>query len=371
MIKIIPFSKHLIASDKGTISRKRSIAYFQKEVDDMYTKFLTSGAKKQKRSIQIDSDSIESCIMRCLKRVLGQSGSLKPDLSLFKQGLNSLLSIQLQNYLSEDIAFVPQDFMYEHPTIISMINFFSQLRPSNKPEIIQPKMFNYQDTTNILNSYLQRASKDLVPAVVTDYTDPNDDKEHVVILTGATGSLGASILRKLLENPKIKKVYALVRDDLSTTNLMGRIIESFRKRGYPELELCNSDRVQALPMNLEQDYFGLPIDLYEKIRSETTMMVLCAWLLDFNQTVTHYDSECIKGLYNMIKFANREVNPIHLHYISSVSATGAYYGTFIPEAPMPNNPQVALPMGYGQSKFIVEQLLQYLVEKKSRITLFI
>lgn len=42
MVKIIPISKRLISLDKGTISRKRSIAYFQTEVDTMYSKFATT-----------------------------------------------------------------------------------------------------------------------------------------------------------------------------------------------------------------------------------------------------------------------------------------------------------------------------------------
>lgn len=58
---------------------------------------------------------------------------------------------------------------------------------------------------------------------------------------------------------------------------------------------------------------------------------------------------------------NREFNPIHFHFVSNVNASGAYVSV-IPEAPMPSDPRVVYPMGYGQSKFIVEQLLNYLVE---------
>ncbi|KAG2237907.1 hypothetical protein INT48_002212 [Thamnidium elegans] len=362
MVKIIPFSKHLIVSDKGTVSRKRSIAYFQVEVDTMYAKFLTN---KQNVHHGVDPNTIETRVMKNVARVLGPSNAIQKEVSLFKQGLNSLLSIQLQNYLSKDIYPVPQDFLYDYPTIATIVDYFSKANIVNKPkeEIPVTKKFNYQATTDILDKYLQSASKDLIPAVVTNYSDPNDDREHVVMLTGATGSLGSAILLKLLQNPKVKTVYALVRGNEST-DLMGRIADSFRKRGYPESELYEAGRVQALPMNVEQEYLGLSINIYNKLKSETTVILSCAWLLDFNQPVAHYDSECIKGLYNMVKFANKEINPIHFHFISSVSATGAY-GIYVPEAAMPNNPQVALPMGYGQSKFIVEQLFHYLVEKKN------
>ncbi|KAG2237908.1 hypothetical protein INT48_002213 [Thamnidium elegans] len=365
MVKIIPFSKHLVASDKGTVSRKRSIIYFQTEVDDMYAKSLTKKIAKRKMCHTVDSNVLETNVMTSVIRVLRPAVAIQKEVSLFKQGLNSLLSIQLQNYLSKDIYPVPQDFLYDYPTIATIVDYFSKANIVNKPkeEIPVTKKFNYQATTDILDKYLQSASKDLIPAVVTNYSDPNDDREHVVMLTGATGSLGSAILLKLLQNPKVKTVYALVRGNEST-DLMGRIADSFRKRGYPESELYEAGRVQALPMNVEQEYLGLSINIYNKLKSETTVILSCAWLLDFNQPVAHYDSECIKGLYNMVKFANKEINPIHFHFISSVSATGAY-GIYVPEAAMPNNPQVALPMGYGQSKFIVEQLFHYLVEKKN------
>ncbi|KAG2237909.1 hypothetical protein INT48_002214 [Thamnidium elegans] len=46
MIIVIPFSKHLIASDKGTVSRNRSITYFQKEVNAMYAKLFERSVAK-------------------------------------------------------------------------------------------------------------------------------------------------------------------------------------------------------------------------------------------------------------------------------------------------------------------------------------
>lgn len=117
---------------------------------------------------------------------------------------------------------------------------------------------------------------ELVKASVTDYHAPNDDKEHVVLLTGATGSLGASILMALLHNPKVKKVYALVREKEGTTGLMDRIVESLRKRSYPECELLEHGLVEALPMNLESKDMGFSTKLYDKLQAEVTMIQACA-----------------------------------------------------------------------------------------------
>lgn len=58
--------------------------------------------------------------------VLKSSDPLQEDMALLKQGLNSLLSIQLRNYLCDEIAEIPQGFLYEHPTVTSIISFFQQ-----------------------------------------------------------------------------------------------------------------------------------------------------------------------------------------------------------------------------------------------------
>lgn len=309
------------------------------------------------------SSSIETKVMNILNRVLNPSSPLDKDISLFNQGLNSLLSIQLENFFEEEITTLPEYFMYDYPTINSMVEYFIEEAGEDDDEsdnVPVVKTFDYQSTTDVLNKYLQAASTDLVSSAVTEYSD----SEQVVILTGATGSLGASVLLKLLENPKIKKVYAPVRGN-SSTDLMGRISESFKKRGLSETKLHEAGRVEPLLMSMEQKNLGLSVETYNQLKSEATMVLLCGWILDFNQPIAHYDNECIKGLYNMVKFVNKETNPIHLHFISSISATGEY-GSYVPETAMSSDPTVAYPMGYGQSKFIVEQLFNYLVENKSK-----
>jgi hypothetical protein len=43
----------------------------------------------------------------------------------------------------------------------------------------------------------------------------------------------------------------------------------------------------------------------------------------FNMAIKHYGRECISSFYTLLKFAYRQTNPIHVHFISSVSASAA------------------------------------------------
>ncbi|KAG1225615.1 hypothetical protein G6F68_019890 [Rhizopus microsporus] len=66
----------------------------------------------------------------------------------------------------------------------------------------------YQQTQELAQAYVERA-KDDFPVAKNEYEI--EKKEKVVMLSGATGSLGAFILRDLLKDASVKKVYCLVR----------------------------------------------------------------------------------------------------------------------------------------------------------------
>lgn len=372
MVKVIPFDKNLPFTDKGTVARKRAIQEFQVEIDEMYENFLASnksGGPIGNSSLKVRRNSIHSTVMDAMYYVLGRKTVIQEEDSLFKQGLNSLLAIQLRNRLTESFFDIPQDFLYDHSTVNEVVAFFegktNNDNKSSSGELHDDRnsSYDYQATTDILQNYLHRASTDIINPKTKAR---NSDEHDIVLLTGATGSLGSYILYKLLQNKKVKKVYALVRPR-GDSSLLSRISDAFKKRGYPTSILYDSSRLEILPMNLEKDRLGFSTITFDTLRSEVTTILACAWLLDFKHTVSHYNSECLEGLYNLVKFANGPsgTKAIDLHFVSSVSASAAYSKEIVPEKFLPADPHVALPMGYAQSKYIVEQLFHYLVTEKS------
>jgi hypothetical protein len=139
------------------------------------------------------------------------------------------LSIQLRNYLSDGISEAPQVFLCDHPTVSSIISYFHQndnssLKENEKSNLDSNKKFDYKATTHLLNSHLNRASRELVKAGITNYLSPDDVKKHVVLLTGATGSPWCFYFcESSFVNPNVKKVYALVPEKKGA-DLMGRIV---------------------------------------------------------------------------------------------------------------------------------------------------
>ncbi|KAL0092096.1 hypothetical protein J3Q64DRAFT_1819684 [Phycomyces blakesleeanus] len=359
MIKILPLNKKLPSTDKGTIARKRSYEQYKVIIEKLYMDFLETPENTSSRALNNTTEwapeKVKAFLIEIAAEILGVTYADLKDTrqSLFELGLNSLLSIQLRNQISQVFGMISQNFLFQNPTIDQIQQALSSGNVSDTTSIQQ----SLSKTEEILDSYLRRASQDF-EITKNSYVKGQD---QVVLLTGATGSLGSFMLRDLLKSPQVSKVYCLVRGKES--GALNRIYHAFESRSL-DVSLLSSPKLVALPMNLTDEKLGFAYDFYSKLKSEVTIIQHCAWLLDFNHTVEHYDKECIKGLYNLVKFAYRQINPIHLHFISSISAS-AGWGDTIPESPLPRNTKVAMPMGYAQSKYIVEHLFNYLTKEKN------
>ncbi|KAI9030910.1 hypothetical protein CLU79DRAFT_884029 [Phycomyces nitens] len=358
MIYILPLKKSLPSTAKGTVIRKHAYNEYKEEIERLYTDFIngpqTCAAEDLKVGLSMSPKEIKLFLIKSAAEVLciPQTDIEITTKSLFDFGLTSITSIQLRNKISRFFGTLSQNFLFQYPTIDQIV--VALLPGTKSPSTWVDKSLS--KTEEILDIYLKRASKDF--EVAKSAYVPG--QEQVVLLTGATGSLGSFMLCDLLKSPCVSKVYCLVRGKGSEA--INRIYHAFESRNL-DTSLLDTSKLVALPMNLQDEKLGFSQDFYAKLKSEVTIVQHCAWLLDFNHPVEHYEKECIQGLYNLVKFSYRQTNPIHLHFISSISAS-AGWGSVIPESPLPRNTKVAMPMGYAQSKYIVEHLFNYLTKEK-------
>jgi thioester reductase-like protein len=357
MVKILPLSKPLPTTDKGNVMRKRAEMIYKDIVEKTYKEFLEGSVDEPNDGSSWSNEQIESFLVRNSADVLNlpEPSVYNHQGSLFDLGLNSLTAIQLRNIIANYFRDVPRNFLFQYSTLSSMKEALITKKQEDAAVLVEKR---YQQTQALAQSYIDRAAKDF-PVAENKYK--TEEKESVVLLTGATGSLGAFILRNLLRDPQVKKVYCLVRG--KEAELYDRLIKSFKSR-HLDISLLNPERVEALPMRLNEPYLGLTKEYYEQLKGEVTIVQHCAWLLDFNMTIEHYDRECISSFYTLLKFAYRQANPMHVHFISSVSASAAL-ASEIEERPLPFDSHSAMPMGYAQSKFVCEILLNYLTRQKN------
>lgn len=196
-----------------------------------------------------------------------------------------------------------------------------------------------QQTQDLAQLYMNKAKFDF-PIAKTN----QDKKPNVILLAGVTGSLGSFILQDLLKKKSVKKVYCLIRGQQQ--DLRTRLYHVFESRSL-DVSLLETYRIEILPLLLNDPWLGFTAEKYNQLQNEVTIVQHCGWLLDFNMPIDYFDKECIAPFYNLIKFAFRQVNPMHLHFISSISAS-ALWGSKIPEEPLPFDASTCMPMGYAQ-----------------------
>ncbi|ORY94131.1 hypothetical protein BCR43DRAFT_477660 [Syncephalastrum racemosum] len=392
MVYILPRDKHLVTTAKNTVIRKRCIEAFSDEIEAMYESFIQgktsstlviSSASTTLSSSTVASNSwntkqIEDFLLSVSAEVLGKDQSkLDTRTSLFDYGLNSLLAIQLRNRIQSAYTDVDMNMVFEYPTIANLADALWQLHQGQAEDKTARVEARYKETQALKERYLSKAAQDFsvckgtrtrwswMQAVIPwlcDTTKVVEEEQHVILLTGATGSLGAFLLRDMLLSPHVKRVVALVRG--KPGQLFQRLVDAFICREF-DASLLKGPKLQVLPMDLGAPFLGWDAATYERLKQEVTLVQACGWLLDFHQPVSHYDKECIQGMYNLLQFAHREVNPMYVHTISSVSCVAGNGKTEIPETIVEDDPHAAMSLGYAQSKYIVEHLFAYLAREKN------
>ncbi|OBZ90412.1 Linear gramicidin synthase subunit D [Choanephora cucurbitarum] len=356
MVKVLPLGQSLPSTDKCTIKRKAVEDMYREEIEALYKAFLEGPAHTTAKSWTADelAGFLEQCAAEILD-IADRSQLKDHSQSLFDLGLNSLTSIQLRNRIAEYMD-VPQNFLFQHPSIQSIQK---ALLSHEKQDASLQREQQYQAAQKLAEDYIRMASHDFPKAERRSTLAPGD---HVVLLTGVTGSLGSFLLRDLLQDTRVKKVYCCVRGQQD--QLSKRLFEAFQSRSL-DTTLLQTDRVEVLPMQFSAPYLGFGKELYDRLREEVTIIQHCAWLLDFNMPVDHYDKQCIAPFYQLLKFAYRPENPMQVHFISSVSASAGMDKDEIEEKPLPFDSHTCMPMGYAHSKFVVEKLFDYLASEKN------
>ncbi|CAO3610104.1 unnamed protein product [Mucor fragilis] len=361
MVKILPLDQVLPTTAKGTLMRKKAEVAHQDAVEKLYKGFLEEPKSLADSSSDIDTstwtfEQIEDFLIDSAAKVLDIPRSIIKDhpKSLFHLGLNSINAIQLRNYILECFDNVASNFIYQHYSIQSMVK---ALMSNEREDLQEQTEKQYQQTQQLAESYIEKAKRDF-PCANNLY---DESRPKVVLLTGATGSVGSFILRELLRDSSVEKVYCCVRGE--DYQLKDRLVESITSRSL-NASMLETDRLEILPMRFDEPLLGFSRERYQQLKKEVTIVQHCAWLLNFNLPINHFDKECIQPFYNLLKFAYNETNPMHVHFVSSVSAS-ALLGSVIVEEPLPLDSHVALSLGYSQSKFIVEILLNYLATEKN------
>lgn len=241
---------------------------------------------------------------------------LPPATNVFDSGINSLNAIELAHHLSSrhPRRISPND-LYRLVTVEAIQNY---LRSEPSPEII--------DNAAKVDAFVREFSSPLSSPIETQVVI-QASRNPVILLTGSTGFLGSRIVDAFLRVPDTK-IICLVRGEP-----LPRLQQAFTKYGMDPNNLrdgISESRVQLIATSdISHDHLGCSPEDYEIIL-ESTVVIHCAWKVNFNFAVGAFRSDLIATR----QLAQLCTTTKAAFYFCSSFATTFGYPDRVPEEPL-------------------------------------
>ncbi|CEL05016.1 hypothetical protein ASPCAL06138 [Aspergillus calidoustus] len=354
-VLIVPSTVILARTDKGSLARKDVYKMFEAEIVQVYEKLESAGPAQV-----LQWDTLEQDLTALISNCVDWKDDWTSEDDFFERGMKSLQAVRVRRALVIAVTrsfegvirpeCITREFVYSHPSVRSMAEFFrGALKQTNGD--VSP------DADAEVDAFVHKYILDRPSA-----TPPK--QQAVVLLTGATGSLGSHCLVSLLDSPQVKRVICLVRPDPSTDarSRLQRSLEAKQLR-LPKLHLS---RLDVLECTTATDLLGLSSEEYTTLINSVTHILHMAWPMDFHWKLPSFHSQ-FQTLHNLLTLARKihqtrpHIKP-RLTFISSIATVGRYArvhgGRIIPEQPV-DSVDCLNPFGYAEAKLVCERILEH------------
>lgn len=363
-ILFVPADRPMVRTPKGTIMRAASLAQYIEELDALYA---------TADQVQIDSNpntmphvnphDFGSLLLYLRNTTLIITGLVFEDEdNFFISGMDSLQALLLTRELKRTFGLqrLTANAIYGHPSHKSLAQALQQA--SKQEQDTEPE--SAAEETRLRNIEAMLAEYcglvDRIPRLKHNPVSLPSFNNRSVLLTGSTGGLGSQILQSLLTSTTTAHIYCLNRSDDS------RSLQIERNRGRGLLTEFTEDRVTFLSADLSKPKLGLKDEVYTSLLQSVTQIIHNAWPVNFHINLSSYVPHLL-GVVNLARFASEALMLPSFLYISSVSAvsnssSGNDTITSIPEKVI-HATSAPEAMGYGQSKYLAEQILDYATKR--------
>ncbi|KZO93602.1 acetyl-CoA synthetase-like protein [Calocera viscosa TUFC12733] len=366
-----PIRKPFARTPKGSIARNGVLTQYEEEIEQIYAIVHEYNQYEWAQPpTSWDDESTYDFIARVINGVMEEptNGKVDPLRDLLQATLirnsiiNALRHCPFLTGQSEDqkemdpARYIPQNIVFAHPTITSLNDFVARLIHGSRKDG-QPN----HDTAKMLELVAKYGtewpSSNKAKGVGDRVLDRNDinsqPQAECVLLTGSTGTLGAYLLSALLLDDKVDKVYAFNRPSTSQT-IMERQLDALVDRGIPD-KMIHHPKLFLLEGDTTARDLGLDMSVYNELLSSVTCIIHNAWRLDFNMSVSSFESH-IRGARNLMDLALKSERPSKPQFLFTSSiGTVANWTRADPVPEEPLDAEVALGTGYGESKWVVDK----------------
>lgn len=346
--------------DKGSVSRKKVYKQFDEEIEQLYADLENSG-KTDINLFDKDEPKTKAYVRSLVVTALDiQDGMIQDKDNLFDFGMDSLQVTKVRNGLLGALktpgdrnrtSIVPPNLVYQQNSISKLTRY---IYATTHGVEVQTDLSHEQAINAMITKYHKFVDHVSKPEQVVDSSNA-----RYVILTGATGSLGNYLLLAYLAMKDVKCVYALNRQQHGIAPI-DRLKATFRDRfldtAVIDKAIANG-RLHVLNSSLGEQDLGIGSQKFEEIRRRVTLIVHNAWSVNFNKDMESFERDCIQGSLHLINLclASPRSQPAAFHFTTTIAAAGAWDNGAVPERPI-TDARYVNPMGYAQSKFVVERL---------------
>ena len=278
--------------------------------------------------------AIKAIWLKLLKR-----DSVDMSASFFASGGDSLMALLLGRKLEEHFQVkVPLRHIVSSPSILELA---ALVKHGPRRTIAQEAAVFREDL--------------LLPPDISASSSPGHQAPRHVLLTGATGFIGAQLLHDLLGLHEVR-VFCLIRS-ADAQEALARVQDNLRHYGLWDESFA--PRIVPVVGDLSQPGLGLLPEEYDRLVQTLDTIVHSGALVNLLRDYQAHRAANVAGTVELLRLANRgRIKPIH--YISTLSvfpesARARAAGRILEDA---EPSEEALPTdGYSQSKWVAERLL--------------
>ncbi|KAF3344183.1 3-oxoacyl-[acyl-carrier-protein] reductase [Verticillium dahliae VDG2] len=275
------------------------------------------------------------------------ASAISEDLDFFDIGGHSLILADLANRFTKEFGFpVPLAPLAGTPTLQGHLDAIRDARDGHTAAV----------------------QGDLPAVLRADCILPEDIKSHgqpmrqlndadTVLLTGATGYLGASLLKGLIENTSAH-ILCLVRFTEPSSDSrpagMARVRKNLIDLGFWDDSML--DRMEILPGNLSRKRLGLSTEAFTELASRVQVIIHAAATVNLVYPYAALRNANVGGTREILRLASK--SGATLHHVSTngvltPSVEGWSENAMVDIDDVPDK----LLDGYGQTKWVAEKLV--------------